>query len=153
VLAAYAAVSRVFGRRAGILSAVVLGTMPQFFMIAHQAITDIPFVANMTIAVCMLVLALAEDPERQVRSYRIGPITVSAKHAVIAAVFVCVMPQILYLASRNVTLVEGFQFAWHEDQFIWGSAGNGNVPGNTPVRDERPYLNGIPTQPIVQALI
>jgi 4-amino-4-deoxy-L-arabinose transferase-like glycosyltransferase len=41
MLGVYYAVSRIRGRRAAILSAIVLGTMPQFFLLARQATPDI----------------------------------------------------------------------------------------------------------------
>lgn len=152
VLAVYAAMARIFGKRAGVLSALALATMPHFFLLSHQAITDIPLVANMVIAMSLLILAIREDPEREVRDYRIGRWIVSAQHVVVAALFLVVAPQALYLISRNVTMVEPFQFAWHGDQFMMGSAGNHGVPGNAPVRDMAPWANGLADQPIVQAV-
>ncbi len=153
LLAVYAAMARVFGKRAGVLSALVLATMPHFFFLSHQAITDMPFVANMTIAMSLLILAIREDPEREVRDYRVGRWTVSGQHALMAALFLVVAPQALYLISRNVTMVRPFQFAWHGDAFMMGSAGNHGVPGNSPVRDMTPWADSLPNQPIFQALV
>jgi 4-amino-4-deoxy-L-arabinose transferase-like glycosyltransferase len=151
VMAVYTAVGRIFGRRAGVLSALVLASMPHFFFLAHQAITDIPFVANMTIAMSMLALALNEDPDREVTTYRWGKITLSGQHVLLGALILVSLPQILYLVSRNVTMVDPFLFAWHGDEFMYGSAGNLGVPGNAPVRDVRPFAKAF--QPALQGLL
>jgi 4-amino-4-deoxy-L-arabinose transferase-like glycosyltransferase len=153
LLSLYAVISRVFTRRAAVISALVLATTPHFFFQAHQAITDMPFVSNMTMAVSMLLLAVTEDPERTVRRYRLGPLTVSARHAVIAALVVLVLPQVLYLVSRNVTLIDGPLFAWHPDQFTSGSAGNDHLPGNAPARSSAPVFRAVGYQPLSQAAL
>jgi 4-amino-4-deoxy-L-arabinose transferase-like glycosyltransferase len=143
LITSYFAVSRSFGKRAGLLSALVLGTMPHFFFLAHQAITDMPLVANMTTAIAFLILAITEDPKREVRLYRVGRIILSARHAVIVLIFMLVSPQVLYLASRNISFTDGPAFAWHGDQFMFGSAGNSHVPGNAPARDVVPYVSDV----------
>src|SRR5690606_22703781 len=73
LLSIYALVSRVWSKRAGAVAAIVVATAPHFFFLAHQAITDMPFVACMTMAMCMLGLAFVEDPEREVKTYAVGP--------------------------------------------------------------------------------
>jgi 4-amino-4-deoxy-L-arabinose transferase-like glycosyltransferase len=154
LLAVHTLVSRVWTKRAGLVAAVVLATMPHFFFLSHQAITDMPFVANMTMALCMLGLAIREDPAREVKRWGLGPLTVSGRHLIIAAISAVVIPQILYLISRNVTWMhEGPPFGWHGDLFMSGSAGNHGVPGNSPVHNMEPYLNGPGAQPVTQALI
>lgn len=154
LLAVYAFVSKVRSKRAGLVAAVVLATMPHFFFLSHQAITDMPFVANMTMAVCMLGLAIREDPDREVRRYALGPVTLSARHLIIGAITLVVIPQVLYLVSRNVTWMhDGPPFGWHGDVFLSGSAGNDGVPGNSPVHNVEPYLRGPAAQPAAQALI
>jgi len=152
LLAVYTLVSRVWSKRAGVVTAVVLATTPHFFFLSHQAITDMPFVACMTTAICMLGLALAEDPEREVKRYAIGPITVSARHLAIGAISAVILPQVLYLCSRNVTFMElGPPFGWHGDVFLHGSAGNDGVPGNPPLHNVEPVVRLF--QPILQGLI
>ncbi len=159
VMTTYSTVARVVSRRAGVLAALVLATIPHFFLLAHQAITDMPFVANMMIAMCLLVVAVVEDPDRPVKTFRVFRFSVSAQHALIAGLFLVSMPQVLYLISRNVDLIVGGDhtrssgFAWHGDQFVFGSMGNGSMPGNSPVRDDHPYLDGIMAQPMTQGLI
>ncbi|MCB9728061.1 MAG: glycosyltransferase family 39 protein [Deltaproteobacteria bacterium] len=56
-LAVFLAMSKLWGRRAGLIGALVIATSPQFFMISRQAQTDMPFVGTMTIAMCFAMLA------------------------------------------------------------------------------------------------
>ena len=158
VMVVYGTVKRLFSRRAGAFAAITLATAPHFFFLAHQAITDMAMVANMTIAVCLLALALAEDPEREATRYRLGrgvgsKVEVSLQHVLIGLVFVTVAPQALYLITRNVTLFFPRGFAWHRDEFYSGSAGNDGIPGNPPITDETAALNSLFTQPIVEGLV
>ena len=60
VWALYYLVSRLRNRRAGVLAALVLATSPLFFLIARQAMTDMPFVGPMTAALCFAALALLD---------------------------------------------------------------------------------------------
>ncbi|MFW6050775.1 MAG: hypothetical protein ACODAU_06350 [Myxococcota bacterium] len=162
VLTTHAAASRLFSRRTGVLVALVTATMPLFFFLAHQAITDMLFVGCMTIAVALLALALATDPEWEVPRYRVGRAVVSGRHALLAALVLVGLPQVLYLVSRNLTLYLPSSdidapdpgFAWHRDTFMRGSAGNDGVPGNPPVAEGlAPYLDALWAQPAVQALV
>jgi 4-amino-4-deoxy-L-arabinose transferase-like glycosyltransferase len=151
LLAVYAVIARIWNKRAGLLAALALASMPYYAFLTHQAITDLPFVANMTTAMMLLVLGLTEDPERRSKSLKVGPWGLSAQHAVIALILLVALPQLLYLASRNITLVPS-GFAWHRDIFVFGSAGNPDVPGNFGLHDEAPRFNGIFVQPLAQAL-
>src|SRR5262249_15311091 len=92
LLAVGVAIRRAFGTRAGVLCALVLATTPLFFFCAHQAITDMPFVGCMTLAVSFFVLALSEDPEREVTTYTVGRIGVSARELAIAFSALAVLP-------------------------------------------------------------
>ncbi|MCA9605220.1 MAG: glycosyltransferase family 39 protein [Myxococcales bacterium] len=153
LFAVYQLVSRTWSKRAGVIAACVLATMPHFFFLSHQAITDMPFVSNMTMAMAMLGLAVITDGEREITRFRLGPIAVSGRALLIGAISIVVVPQILYLASRNVTFLQGFPpFGWHADLFMSGSAGNNGIPGNSPVHNVEPYLSGAGAQPIAQAL-
>ena len=151
LLTVYGAIARIWNRRAGVLAALVLATTPYYAFLTHQAITDLPFVATMTTATMFLVLGMVEDPEHQVRSLRVGPWALSLQHAVIALMVAVALPQILYLASRNITLVPS-GFAWHRDVFMFGSAGNPDVPGNFGIHDENPRFNSFAVQPLAQAV-
>ncbi|MBX3192608.1 MAG: glycosyltransferase family 39 protein [Labilithrix sp.] len=134
----YKGVAKVFGRRAGLLGAIVLATMPDWFFIAHQTMTDMPFVAAMTGAMGLLLNGLNTSEEERVRVYEITlasrKIRVSLWHLVFGIVLMCALPQILYLLSRNIELVvfgdgpKGFRIHW--DEFKSGSAQNCGLPGN-----------------------
>lgn len=135
----YKGVAKVFGRRAGLLGAIVLATMPDWFFLAHQTMTDMPFVAAMTGAMGLLLLGLNTDEEQRVKVYEVDAfgmrLRLSLWHLVFGAVLMCALPQIIYLLTRNLELVifgngpeKGFRFHW--DEFRRGSAGNCGLPGN-----------------------
>ncbi|HZO14473.1 MAG TPA: glycosyltransferase family 39 protein, partial [Polyangiaceae bacterium] len=150
----YKGVALVWGRRAALLGALVLITMPQFFFVAHQTMTDMPFTACMAAAVGLLLMALQTDPEERARVWevRAGSMVVrlSLFHLVMGAVLFVVVPQILYLVSRNVTVADGIHL--HGDAFSSGSFANCGLPGNEACKHGLPPL--LPSlQPAVQALI
>ncbi len=153
--AIYGLVAARFSKRAGLIAGVVLCTMPHFFFLAHQSITDMPFVSNMTIAICLLGLAVTIPPDAKIARYRLGPITLSARTALIAGITLIVLPQVLYLFSRNVTLVTdgGAPFGWHGDRFVSGSGHNYGIPGNSVGRNETPFVNGPGAQPVSQGIL
>ena len=159
LLAAYAAIARSFGKRAGVVSALVIATMPHFFLLSHQAITDMHFVGTMIIAMSCFMLAISEDPTREVKTYRVGPFAWSGRHTLILALVMIALPQALYLMSRNVVFQEHFLFAWKRDTFLWGSPGNSGMSadtglaGNVQLATQDPAFNGIAAQPMAQGLI
>jgi 4-amino-4-deoxy-L-arabinose transferase-like glycosyltransferase len=149
----YATVRRYFGPRAGALATLVTATMPQFFFISHQAITDLPLVAAITIAACCLVIAMQEDQAREATVFQIGRCKVSLQHVVLFAIVLLVLPQAAYLISRNISWVDGYGLVAHPDRFLYGSAGNLDVPGNPSPRDQTPYVGGVGGQPFVQGIL
>jgi len=148
--AIYLTVRRYFGSRAGALAALVTATMPQFFFISHQAITDLPLVAAVTLAACCLLVAINEDGEREVTAIRIGPFEISLQHVVLFGIVLVVLPQAMYLISRNFSWIEGHGLLAHPDRFLYGSAGNVDVPGNPVPRDQTPRVTGLAGQPFLQ---
>jgi 4-amino-4-deoxy-L-arabinose transferase-like glycosyltransferase len=140
VWAVYSLVRRHFSPRAGLLAGLVLATSPHFFLLAHQSITDMPLVACLTVSLCFLMLAFAEDPSRVGDAYRVGPFHLSARTAVLSALFILVLPQAMYLVTRNVTMVEPGLFAWHLDDFLHGSAGNAGIDGNAALHTAHPAV-------------
>src|SRR6185369_2116123 len=92
----YKAVAKAFGRRAGLLGGIVLLTMPQWFMVSHQTMTDMPFVATMASAMALFLLGAHTDPDRQARAYEVDlgfvSLRVSAYHLVIGAIVACTLP-------------------------------------------------------------
>ena len=101
-------------------------------------------------------LALRFDPEVRVRAYEIAigkrRLVLSAFHLFVGAMVLIVLPQVLYLLSRNVTLqlsTAPYVF-FHPDQWQAGSAGNCGLPGNAACS---PELKPDALQPAVAALL
>jgi 4-amino-4-deoxy-L-arabinose transferase-like glycosyltransferase len=146
----YKGAAKSFGRRAALLGALVLATMPDFYLLAHQTMTDMPFVAPMMACMGLVLLGLRvpEDLEARVYAVTVGRgktarrFGLSTWHLVFGAIVVCVLAQILYLLSRNI------QFQWHPgargflphwDEFRSGSGlGNCGLPGNEDCRTATP---------------
>ena len=149
----YVTLRRVFGTRTAALAVLITATVPQFFFISHQAITDLPFVAAITMACCFLILAMREESDRAAARYQIGPWTLSLQHLVVFALLILVLPQVTYLISRNISFLEGYGWVAHPDRFLYGSAGNVDVPGNPAPRDQLPAVPGFLGQPFVQGLL
>jgi 4-amino-4-deoxy-L-arabinose transferase-like glycosyltransferase len=135
----YKGVAKVFGRRAGLMGGIVLATVPDWFFLAHQTMTDMPFVASMTAAMGLLLLGLYTEEERVARVYQVDVgkhhFRLSGWHLVFGVILACAIPQILYLFSRNLELVlhgsGGKGLRVHFDDFKSGSGmGNCGLPGN-----------------------
>ena len=155
----YKAVAKAFGGRAGFLAGLVLTTAPYWYLIAHQSMTDMPYVAPLTTALALVVLGMRSDPEAKVESYALvvggRRLRWSAFHVLFGCVLLTVLPQLVYLASRNVALqLAGphFGFRWHLDEFFAGSGGgNCGLPGNEACRWADP-VNAL-FQPALGALV
>ncbi|MBV9947125.1 MAG: glycosyltransferase family 39 protein [Myxococcales bacterium] len=142
----YKGVAKTFGRRAAFLGALVLGTMPDWYFIAHQTMTDMPFVGAMTACMGLVLMGLRTDEAREARAYRVDigrtRLAFSGWHLVFGAILVCALPQILYLLSRNIDFLwqpgaRGFHAHW--DEFRSGSGGgNCGLPGNEECRTTLP---------------
>ncbi len=148
----YRAVGKAFGRRAGLVGALVLTTMPYWFLLAHQSMTDMPYVAPLATALGLLLLGLQTDPEEKAR---VLPLTLGSRryglsvyHLLFGLILVSVVPQILYLFSRHLSLqltAEPYGFRWHLDEFFSGSGGNNcGLPGNEGCRP------GVPVDHVFQ---
>ncbi|MFO0609170.1 MAG: glycosyltransferase family 39 protein [Polyangiales bacterium] len=101
--ALYHAVARAWGKRAGLLVAMVLATMPHWFFLAHQAMTDMPFVAPLVTAVAMLMLAInAGDRVAAPRRLSLGGLALrfSQWHHAAGLTLLLVVPQVMYLLTR-----------------------------------------------------
>jgi 4-amino-4-deoxy-L-arabinose transferase-like glycosyltransferase len=134
----YKGVAKTFGNRPAFLGAVVLATMPDWFFIGHQTMTDMPFVGAMTACMGLVLVGLRTPENQEARAYevRVGKVRLrfTAWHLVFGAVLLCVVPQILYLVSRNLEVLwrpgaHGFRPHWDE---FWSGSGGGNcgLPGN-----------------------
>jgi 4-amino-4-deoxy-L-arabinose transferase-like glycosyltransferase len=135
----YKGVSKVFGRRAGLVGGIVLATVPDWFFLAHQTMADMPFVAPMTSAMGLLLLGLHSDESRRVKVFEVKAgamvFRFSGWHLVFGAILMVALPQIIYLFSRNLELVlQGngpLGVRPHWDEFRSGSGmGNCGLPGN-----------------------
>jgi 4-amino-4-deoxy-L-arabinose transferase-like glycosyltransferase len=177
VYSVYKTVSLAWGRRAGLLSGAVLATMPHFLFLSHQAMTDMPFVAPLIVAMSFLISATITDPEKLVTPRRVKCLgrewRISFWHLVVGGILLVAIPQVLYLLTRPV------MFACPEDttsncrailessrlgpiqlpieQYWYGSAGNSmpndlasSVPGS-PAWEDR--YNQVPMMPsVIQGL-
>ena len=134
----YKGVAKTFGRRAALLGGLVLATMPDWYFLAHQTMTDMPFVGAMTACMGLVMLGLRTPETIAARAYevKVGEACASASRrgtSSSAPSCVCALPQILYLLSRNVEFMwrpgaHGFRPHW--DEFRSGSGGgNCGLPG------------------------
>jgi 4-amino-4-deoxy-L-arabinose transferase-like glycosyltransferase len=155
----YKGAAHVFGRRAGLLGALVLASMSDWYFLSHQTMTDMPFVAAMTAAMGLLLLGLSSDEDVEARVYQVDARQtkwrLSGWHLVFGAIVLTALPQILYLVSRNLELVidgpgpHGFRPHW--DELMSGSAGNCGLPGNATCVHSSPAFGAF--EPFVQAIL
>ncbi|HKQ67732.1 MAG TPA: glycosyltransferase family 39 protein [Polyangiaceae bacterium] len=154
----YKGVAKVFGRRAGMLGALILATMPQWYLLAHQTITDMPLVATLSTSMGLLMLGMHTDPDLNVRGYEVSVLgkkfRLTGYHLVFGVILLSALPQILYLCSRNAEvqwLPKTPGFRWHADEFWSGSKGNCGLPGNEACTGQRPV--NAQFQPALQGLM
>jgi 4-amino-4-deoxy-L-arabinose transferase-like glycosyltransferase len=168
----YKSSSKYFGRRAAFLGGVVLMTVPYWLLIARQTMTDMPYVATLTAGLGFLLLGMltGDDVQTRVIELRLPRFRwrVSVMHLVLTVVLISALPQILYLASRNVSLhwkrndsaqqqavqpslsivdllkgkARPLGFEAHPDEVMEGSGGgNCGLPGNNPCRTQTKLHN------------
>ena len=154
----YKGVAKVYGRRAGMLGALILATMPQWFLLSHQTMTDMPLVAALSASMGLILLGMHTDGELRVKAYEVTvrgtKWRLSGYHLVFGVILLTALPQILYLWSRNAELswlpdVPGFRF--RADQFAAGSKGNCGLPGNEACHSIDPAFPGF--QPALQGVL
>ena len=123
----------------GSSAALVLATMPDWYFLAHQTMTDMPFVARDDGGDGPPAArpahargqrgARLRGEGRRARRFRL-----SAWHLVFGAILVCALPQILYLSRATSSSSGGpgaHGFRPHWDEFRSGSGGgNCGLPGN-----------------------
>ncbi|GMV39219.1 MAG: hypothetical protein AMXMBFR64_09350 [Myxococcales bacterium] len=111
-LVVFVVFSRLYGRRIGFLAALVMGTSPQFFFLARQAQTDMPYVATMTMGICFFLLAVfsgREELSNRRFLTRIG--------LVVGFILLSTLPQFGLIATDlksqlDVSRVPGFNRIW-----------------------------------------
>ncbi len=79
--------------------------MPDWFFLAHQTMTDMPFVGAMTAGMGLVLVGLRTPEDAQARAYevKVGATRwrLSGWHLVFGAILVCALPQILYLSHAQ----------------------------------------------------
>jgi 4-amino-4-deoxy-L-arabinose transferase-like glycosyltransferase len=124
ILAVYHTAKRRWGWQAGFFAAIVLTTMPFYFFLSHQTMTDMPFVAPLTVSLCLLMLGMYEDPEKKARIFKLRiagrEIPLSGFHLLMLMFVLTSLSQYLYYATRGM-------------QFTWGTMGQENVRMETQV--------------------
>ena len=103
-------VKRLAGRRAGALSAIILATSSQWLFITRQAMTDMAFVAPMTIALALAGMGLLlpeEEREKPLprRSFSIWSFDISYPHAgafygFLALFVLTTLPQLIIISIQ-----------------------------------------------------
>jgi 4-amino-4-deoxy-L-arabinose transferase-like glycosyltransferase len=99
----YLIVARLVGRRAGLLSAVVLATSPMFSLIARQAMTDMILVGPMTMALALGVLAIADEDGQALPRGRMAGMSWprhASFYAILAALALLVLPQLIVISVQ-----------------------------------------------------
>ena len=155
VYALYRFVAAAAGKRAGFLAGLVLLCAPYWSLLAHQSMTDMPYVAPLTAALSLFGLGLMADPDELAPSTELTVfgrvLRVSAFHLLFGVVLLSVLPQLAYLLSRHLTLqIAGppYGFRWHLDEFFSGSGlGNCGLPGNDACR------RGVTSNPLFQPFV
>jgi hypothetical protein len=156
------AVARSVSRRAGFVTGLALATMPQWFFLSHQTMTDMPFVAAMTAGIALAMLGLEEDPERRVARYalRLGrrELGLSGWHLVVGLVTLLSLSQAVHLLARNLALGvdPAYGLMWPplrvvSDSFVAGSPGACGTPGNSACAEMLPNVARF--SPALQALL
>ncbi|MDX2020024.1 MAG: glycosyltransferase family 39 protein [Deltaproteobacteria bacterium] len=93
----YLVVSRFVNRRAAVLSTLVLATSPMFSLIARQAMTDMPFVGPMVLALSLAALALFDDQDEMLPRRGQGMLTYPAHrlfYITVGVFLLLVLPQL-----------------------------------------------------------
>ncbi|MBL8685188.1 MAG: glycosyltransferase family 39 protein [Myxococcales bacterium] len=161
-------VARIAGTRAGWITALLLSAAPFWTLVSHQAMTDLPFVATMTLAMASLVRALTSDPTDTIeaRLVTVGSLKlrVSRWHATVALITAIALPQALYLVTRPVvsscessdeTCVAAARRStalgvrWPIERFVSGSANNSAPVGEAPrVPGSQPAVERYSSAPV-----
>jgi 4-amino-4-deoxy-L-arabinose transferase-like glycosyltransferase len=106
ICAVYQLLARRVSRRSGLFAALVLATMPLYAFMARQAVTDLPFVGLMALAVVLFLFGITADPQAEVRPIKVPilpgrRLQVSGYHAAIGAYLLAAVPQFVYFATRS----------------------------------------------------
>jgi 4-amino-4-deoxy-L-arabinose transferase-like glycosyltransferase len=100
------ALARLAGRRVATLAVVVLATSSQWLLITRQAMTDMPFVAPMTIALALAAVALLAPDEEAAPTAR-------ARRSALAALVALTVPQLVIDSVQLRCAVRLGAHVWH----------------------------------------
>ncbi|MCU1283177.1 MAG: uncharacterized protein JWM53_6723 [bacterium] len=100
------AVARLAGRRAASLAVVVLATSSQWILVTRQAMTDLPFVAPMTIALACAAVALLGPDEELAPSRR-------TRRIAFAGLLAITLPQLVLFSIQLHCTVRLGSRVWH----------------------------------------
>ncbi|HEX6837794.1 MAG TPA: glycosyltransferase family 39 protein, partial [Polyangia bacterium] len=100
------AVDRLANRRTAWLTAIVLATSSQWILITRQAMTDLPFVAPMTIALACAAVALLGPDEELAPSRR-------TRRVALVALLALTIPQLVLFSVQLRCVVRLGSRAWH----------------------------------------
>lgn len=84
------ALAKLYSKRAAWISTLILATTPYYFMVAHQAITDMPSCAMLMGSMALLALAIFDD--KPLKKWR----GLTSYHVFLAAFAILVLGQLLY---------------------------------------------------------
>ena len=100
------AVDRLANRRTAWLTAIVLATSSQWILVTRQAMTDLPFVAPMTIALACAVVALLGPDEELAPSRR-------SRRIALVALLALAIPQLVLFSVQLRCVVRLGSRSWH----------------------------------------
>lgn len=133
----YLATARFVSRRAGVLSVLALATFPLFSLVARQAMTDMPFVGPMTLALALCALALFDDEDKELPRRTWGSLSWphhSLFYITLGLLLLTVVPQIVVdsiqlrwtISEKSKTVVPGIvamlPYIAGLGAFVWFSA-------------------------------
>ena len=140
----YVGLRHAFNRRVAFLAGLVTATTPYWYLLAHQTMADMPYVAPLIAAMGFALLAKSHSAEEQIATHhgQFGRFKFSYSLADLLGFFVALLslPQIVYLASRNVRISrDGLKLPF--DYFTSGSGmGNCGLPGNSACYNMKPLF-------------
>ena len=124
IIVVYHTAKRRWGWQAGFFAAMILTTMPFFFFLSHQTMTDMPFVAPLIVSLCFIMLGMYEDPDKKVRTFHLKvagrKLPFGGFHLLVLAFVMVALSQYIYYATRGM-------------QYMWGTMGQENVRAMTQV--------------------
>jgi len=88
------ALAKLYSKRAAWISTGILATVPYYFMVAHQAITDMPSCVMLISSMALLALAIFDDQPLRKRWRGL-----TSHHAFLAAFAIIVLGQLIYFTA------------------------------------------------------